>query len=138
MTSEIRVLWLEDQVGTIKGTMRSARRHDFEVVLVSNSKDAVYALKQDKFHLMIVDYQIPSEANLPAIKGEGLTFIRDVLDNEIGLSDLRNRILLLTAQLASYRKAVEIREDDDFEVMEKPGSHLKVLKWMETVARNCE
>lgn len=138
MTRKKRVLWVEDELGTIKGTVRSARRRNFDISLVETTDEATSLLKKEKFDLMIVDFRIPKVSGAPPIKGEGINFIEQVLKNSKNREVFKERILLLTAQLASYRKESDLSSVDFFKVMEKPGSHLKVLDWIKKAGQKFE
>lgn len=138
MSGKVKVLWVEDEFGTIKGTVRSARRKNFDVHIAETTEDAVRLLKRDKFDLLIVDFRIPAEPKQPPIKGEGLRLIKRILDNCVDREKLQKRILLLTAQSATYRKDSDFEVSTWFDVMEKPGSHLKVISWMERMGSRVE
>jgi len=138
MTEKKRILWVEDEVGTIKGTVRSARRRDCDVMIAESTAEAVNLLKDEEFDLLIVDFRIPKDSGSIPIKGEGINLIKSVLNQCKNKEYLKKRVLLLTAQLASYRKESLLGSDDCFEVMEKPGSHLKVLNWIKKAGNRVE
>lgn len=136
--SKKSILWVEDEIGTIKGTVRSARRHNFEVKIAESTEEATKNLQDDKFDILIVDFRVPKIKGEPPIKGEGVDFIKKVLAQCRNKENLQKKILLLTAQLASYKKEMILDSEINFEVMEKPGSHLRVIDWIKRIGEAVE
>lgn len=138
MSNDKRVLWVEDQIGTVKGTLKSAERHGHEVVLVASYNAAVSALKAANFDRVIVDYRIPSKEGEPPAKGCGLKLVNHILGREEELKIGEDQVLLLTAQTAALRRGLELKGEDRIEVLEKPGSHRKLIAWLDREVEEVE
>jgi CheY-like chemotaxis protein len=126
-----RLLWVEDQVGTIKGTLRRLRRHGYDVVVCETASDALVELESSVFERVIVDYQIPKSIGESAQKGVGLELVRRIIEAGSAYSIPPNHVMLLTAQMATFRRQLELSEAEGFAVIEKPGSLPRIEEWLE-------
>lgn len=126
-----KILWVEDQLGTVQGTLMSARRLKYDIHVAKSLKDAEQLLHANSFEKMIVDFQIPSEFGVFPEKGLGLVLVDKIRAGEFGGGNARAKILLLTAQSATLRSnKTNTALFNDLELFEKPGSYSRVLDWL--------
>lgn len=126
----MRALWIEDQFETIEGTLLSAIHRGVDIELARSKSDAFDKLRKSAFDKVIIDYQIPASTGETAEKGVGLDIYSSIRNGEFGETTRSVPCLMLTAQSASIRNFMEILANSDLTLIEKPGSHKKVLNWL--------
>ena len=132
MSDTTRLLWVEDEEDTIKGTLRRLRRRGYDIVVCKSAEEALQKLSEGGFARVIVDSQIPESAGLEPRKNIGVDLIQTIIDDRFPHSVSNLNVMLLTAQTAAFRRQLEFSGGDRFLILEKPGSLMKIEEWLES------
>jgi CheY-like chemotaxis protein len=125
-----RVLWIEDRVTTVTGTLRGLKRF-CEVDLVDNSEDAFLHMFKNTYDVILVDLTIPTKEGVPETVREGLNLIEKIRNStDIGLNS--SAILAIcSAQTTALSQKREFMKELNVEIFPKVGSHFSLLNKIE-------
>lgn len=105
---KLRVLLIEDEISTVRGTIRGLERKNFTIDKVGSVVEAENCIGNNTYDLLIIDIRIPLEPRGKAEDDAGLDIIRRLRNGNLGPLNRNSHFIILTAQ----NRAVRI---DEFE-----------------------
>lgn len=100
---EFKILLVEDEFDTVRGTARGIGLKVKTVDNASTIKDAVSFVESTKYDLIIVDVRLPKIPGGEKIAESGLDFIAELHAGKHGSINTKTPFMVLTAQNKSLR-----------------------------------
>lgn len=99
-----RVLVLEDEINTIRGTLRAIKHISTNVTEVKNIVEAQNALINNRYELLIVDVRVPHNGGNKLIAEGGIDLVNSIFEGKYGSHNKNTPFIILSAQDRSIRK----------------------------------
>lgn len=93
-----RVLVVEDEMITIRGTIRAVKHISSSVTHVTNINDARTKLVENAYELLIVDARIPDVEGGELITEGGVDLVNEIYNGELGVINSYAPFIILSAQ----------------------------------------